>query len=146
MEYAVLAHQLRSDEGERFAVYSDSRGVASVGVGHRVVSADHLRRGDRISQARSARYLRQDIEIAVGICVALWLVCHTYPDEVQQVLVQMAFGLGQRGLAHFTAFHTAIAHRHWQVAARHGRQSRWYRQVPQRAERLMARLEAVPPA
>jgi len=146
VDYAVLAHQLRMEEGERFAVYSDSRGVASVGVGHRLLPVDHLRRGDRISQAHSARYLKQDIEIAVGICLALWLTWHVYPEEVQQVLAQMAYQLGYTGFEGFRHFAGAIEHRHWQAAARHGRQSRWYRQVPQRAERLMARLEAVPPA
>ena len=38
---------------------------------------------------------------------------------------------------------SAIAESNWKEAAKEGRDSRWYRQVTNRAERLMSRLENV---
>ena len=37
----------------------------------------------------------------------------------------------------------ALLDQNWKGAAKEGRDSKWYRQVPNRAERLMSRLENV---
>ena len=39
--------------------------------------------------------------------------------------------------------HAALNREDWAEAAKEGRDSLWYRQVPNRAERLMSRLENV---
>jgi len=55
----------------------------------------------------------------------------------------MCFNLGASRLAYFTKMRFQLSQRNWRQAAEEGRDSKWYRQVPNRAERLMTRLENV---
>ena len=67
----------------------------------------------------------------------------TFPGEVQEVLVNMLFNLGRPRLTKFKNFNKQILAHEWAAAAPEGRDSIWYRQVGNRAERLMDRLEAL---
>ena len=51
--------------------------------------------------------------------------------------------MGQTRLAKFVNFGKAIRENDWKRAALEGRDSRWYNQVTNRAERLMSMLEEV---
>ena len=55
----------------------------------------------------------------------------------------MMFNLGRTRLSKFKNMRTAIDNEDWTTAATEGRDSRWFRQVGNRAERLMERLENV---
>ena len=65
------------------------------------------------------------------------------PDEVQQILVNMMFNMGRTRLSKFKKMHAGIVEGDWKTAAVEGRDSRWHKQVTNRAERLMERLENV---
>ena len=64
-----------------------------------------------------------------------------FPDEVQEVLINMMFNLGRPRLSGFKKMNAALASGDLETAAIEGRDSRWYVQVGDRAERLMTRLE-----
>jgi len=49
--------------------------------------------------------------------------------------------MGRPRLSGFKKFNAAIEAGDWTEAAKEGRDSRWYNQVTNRAERLMVRLE-----
>ena len=66
-----------------------------------------------------------------------------WPDEVQQIIVNMMFNMGRTRLSGFKNFRKALEDKNWSRAAEEGRDSRWYRQVTNRAERLMERMENV---
>ena len=53
------------------------------------------------------------------------------------------FNMGRTRLSKFAKFKDALAKKEWKHAAFEGRDSLWYKQVTNRAERLMKRLEAV---
>ena len=55
----------------------------------------------------------------------------------------MMFNMGRTRLSKFKKMHAAILEGNWTEAAKEGRDSLWYRQVTNRAERLMERLENV---
>ena len=55
----------------------------------------------------------------------------------------MMFNLGYTRLNQFNNWKAAIREENWKQAAVEGRDSKWYRQVTNRAERLMKRLENV---
>ena len=55
----------------------------------------------------------------------------------------MMFNMGRPRLSQFKKMNAAIADGDWKVAAMEGRDSRWYKQVTNRAERLMSRLENI---
>ena len=55
----------------------------------------------------------------------------------------MTFNMGMTRLSKFKNFKSAIERNDWKQAAVEGRDSRWYNQVTNRAERLMTMLEEV---
>ena len=55
----------------------------------------------------------------------------------------MMFNLGRTRLAKFVRMRSALVSDDWKKAADEGRDSLWYKQVTNRAERLMTRLENV---
>ena len=55
----------------------------------------------------------------------------------------MMFNLGRTRLSKFKNFRAALKDKDFARAAVEGRDSLWYRQVGNRAERLMVRLEAL---
>ena len=66
-----------------------------------------------------------------------------FPDEVQEILVNMMFNMGRPRLSKFKKMNAALKKEDWKEAAKEGRDSRWYNQVTKRAERLMTRLENI---
>ena len=55
----------------------------------------------------------------------------------------MMFNMGRTRLSKFKKHNTALQGGDWKTAAAEGRDSRWYKQVTNRAERLMSRLEEI---
>jgi len=53
------------------------------------------------------------------------------------------FNMGRPRLSGFKKFNAALEVGAWKTAAHEGRDSRWHKQVTNRAERLMKRLEEV---
>ena len=65
------------------------------------------------------------------------------PQEVKEILINMMFNMGRPRLSKFKNFSRALYEQDWKQAAEEGRDSKWYQQVTNRAERLMTRMENV---
>ena len=88
-------------------------------------------------------YKRQDVELVIDDCKILHESFVEYPEEVKQIIANMMFNMGRTRLTKFKKHNAALKSGDWLEAAKEGRDSRWYRQVTNRAERLMSRLEEV---
>ena len=68
------------------------------------------------------------------------------PEDAQLVIANMMFNMGLPRLSKFKKMKAAVDDRDWDTAANEMEQSRWYHQVPNRAERLIERMRllAVP--
>ena len=141
--------QLRIDEGVEYEIYLDHLGYATFGVGHLITDRDpenNREVGTKISEERVQTAFESDLDTAISECIALygestWNM--DFPEEVQEILVNMIFNMGRTRLAKFKNFRAALENRDWEKAAVEGRDSLWHRQVTNRAERLMLRLEQV---
>jgi len=141
--------QLRIDEGVEYEIYLDHLGYATFGVGHLITDRDpenNREVGTKISEERVQTAFESDLDTAISECIALygestWNM--DFPEEVQEILVNMIFNMGRTRLAKFKNFRAALENRDWERAAVEGRDSLWHRQVTNRAERLMLRLEQV---
>ena len=142
-----LREQLKEDEGIKYEIYRDHLGYKTFGIGHKVKRYDEEYEwevGTPVSEDRVWSAFDDDLDIAINDCLSLYgEEFETWPGEVQEVLVNMVFNLGRTGLSRFTMFRSALEQNDWRLAAQHGRDSLWYRQVTNRAERLMSRLEQV---
>jgi len=146
MNLEKLYEEIKADEGEILEVYEDHLGYPTIGVGHLVTEKDEEFGepvGTPITAERSRELFDTDIEYAIEGCEMLYGQWHNWPEEVQLIMVNMCFNLGQTRLAKFVTMKNMLSQGKWKEAAAEGRDSLWYRQVTNRAERLMQRLENV---
>ena len=146
MDREKLYKEIKADEGEVLEVYEDHLGYPTVGIGHLVTEKDEEfgePPGTPITAERSRELFDRDVERAIEDCERLYGQWHNWPDEVQLIMVNMAFNLGATRLAKFVSMKNMLSQGKWKEAANEGRDSLWYRQVTNRAERLMKRLENV---
>ena len=148
MNKEAVYEQLKIDEGVVYEIYLDHLGYKTFGVGHLVRESDPEHGyavGEPVSVERVIECFNRDLDVAVSECVALYGadIWEGFPGEVQEILVNMMFNLGRPRLGKFKKFNAALEVGDWATAAVEGRDSLWYRQVGNRAERLMTRMENV---
>ena len=100
--------------------------------------------GTPVSDERVRECFDADLDL-ISECTALYGVdvWEGFPDEVQQILVNMMFNMGRTRLSKFKKFNAALIEGDWKEPAVEGRDSLWYNQVTNRAERLMERMENI---
>jgi GH24 family phage-related lysozyme (muramidase) len=141
--------QLKIDEGVEYQIYLDHLGYPTFGVGHLVLESDEEHGqevGTPVSEQRVKELFEKDLDTSISECKVLygettWTM--DFPDEVQEILVNMMFNMGRPRLSQFKNFTKALEEEDWKKAAVEGRDSRWHKQVTNRAERLMVRMENV---
>ena len=148
MNREAVYEQLKIDEGVEYEIYEDHLGYPTFGVGHLVLESDPEHGqpvGTSVSEERVRECFDRDLDLAISECDALYGKGNfaDFPGEVQEILVNMMFNMGRTRLSKFKNFNAALADGDWSKAAVEGRDSLWYRQVTNRAERLMGRLENV---
>ena len=148
MNREAVFEQLKIDEGVVYEIYNDHLGYPTFGVGHLVLESDEefgRPVGTPVDEERVKECFENDLDTAIRECNALYEdgQFDNLPDEVQQILVNMMFNMGRTRLSKFKKMHAAILEGDWKEAAKEGRDSRWHKQVTNRAERLMVRLENV---
>ena len=143
-----VMEQLKIDEGVVHEVYLDHLGLPTVGIGHLILESDPehgAEVGTPVSNARCEELFQKDLDTAISECVALYGpdVWEAFPEEVKEILVNMLFNMGRPRLSQFKKMNAALEMGDWKTASVEGRDSRWYNQVGNRANRLMSRLEVV---
>jgi lysozyme len=138
---------LKVDEGVEYQIYNDHLGYATFGVGHLVTKNDEETGqavGTSVSEERVWEAFEKDLDTSIDECEILYgNAWHKFPGEVQEIVVNMMFNMGRPRLSKFKNFCAALEEGDWVKAALEGRDSRWHKQVTNRAERLMVRLENV---
>lgn len=141
-----LYEEIKADEGEVLSIYKDHLGYDTFGVGHLVTEQDPEHgqpEGTPVSQERVQAAFAIDIQKSIYYCEAQYNQWDNWPEEVQLIMVNMMFNMGPTRMAKFKNMQSALSMQDWKQAAAEGRDSLWYRQVTNRAERLMSRLEKV---
>lgn len=139
MDKKRLMAQLSIDEGRKKKLYKDTASPPkwTIGVGRNI--EDRGLREDEIDLM-----LFNDIKEAEGIARSLVPQFDKLGDVRQEVLVNMAFNMGMPRLSGFKKMLAALSDYDYQEAADQMEDSVWYRQVGDRAERLVRamRIEA----
>ena len=141
-----LREQLTIDEGKVLEIYHDHLGLPTVGIGHLILDSDEESGqplGTEITEERCVELFESDLESVLADCKILHDGWDGYPQEVKQVVANMMFNMGRTRLSKFKKHNAALVSGDWKEAAVEGRDSKWYKQVTNRAERLMSRLEEV---
>ena len=141
-----LREQLKIDEGCVYEIYNDHLGYATFGIGHLVTESDPEQGqslGTPVSSDRVAEAFESDIQSVLRDCNILYSDFHNLPEEAQQVIANMMFNLGRPRLSKFAGMKRGVDSKDWDAAADEMIDSRWYRQVGARAERLVDRMRNV---
>nr|ALL27387.1 phage lysozyme 1 [Meretrix meretrix] len=144
-EIDSIKAQLKIDEGFDNKIYLDSLGLRTFGIGHLLKESDpeyKLPVGTVISQERIDSAFADDFNEAAATAKAIYPECETWPSEVKEIMVNMAFNMGGK-LRQFKNLAKALKDRDWNTAADEMKDSKWYGQVKSRGERLVARMRAV---
>ena len=146
MNIEQLREQLEVDEGCEYKIYNDHLGYATFGIGHLVTESDpekSLDLGSAVSSERVAEAFESDIQSVLQDCHILYSDFHTLPEEAQQVIANMMFNLGRPRLSKFAGMKRGVDARDWNQAADEMVDSTWYRQVTNRADRLVERIRVL---
>lgn len=116
----------------RFFVYKDSLGFDTIGYGHLCTSAE-VQKYKGISEIDANTYLhwtwaKQNKEH--GVCSEM----NRHSTQVQRVLVEMVFQLGESKAAQFKKFKMQLEAKEYKLAAGELKNSNWFRQTPNRVQ------------
>ena len=146
MNREQVQKQLAIDEGVVNEVYLDHLGYPTFGIGHLILKDDPeygFAVGHSVEPERVTEAFQHDLDIAISECRVLYDRWDFFEGEVQEILVNMMFNLGRPRLSKFKNFKKAVDSGDWAKAGIEGRDSLWWKQVGNRAERLMVRIESV---
>ena len=148
MDLEKLREQLIIDEGVKYETYLDHLSLKTCGIGH-LCREDapefDLELGAKVSEERVTELFEQDIQTVIQDCKKVYDDWDKLPEEVKQIIANMMFNLGRPRYSKFRKHIQAVMDGKWQESANQMRDSRWYRQVTNRAERLCKRMEEVSP-
>ena len=151
MEYSKafrerLREEIIADEGCVLEVYRDHLGYYTVGVGHLILPSDEeweTPTGTKITQTRADELLFYDFNNVLKECEDHLTIWSKVGEEVKLILANMAFNLGITKLKKFQLMLKAIEEKNYIKASEEGLDSRWAKQVYNRAHRLMDRLRSI---
>jgi len=139
-----LRVEIEKDEGCKYEIYLDHLDLPTMCIGHLITEWDEEYEkpvGTKVSEDRVNSCFQIDVWATVNECKKLYNKFDDMPEEAQLILCNMMFNMGRPRLSKFKKMNEAIANEDWFEAAVQMEDSRWYKQVTNRADRLIKRME-----
>ncbi len=146
MDIRQLRKELEVDEGVKYEIYKDHLGYPTFGIGHLVIDSDpeHGQEvGTPVSEDRVIEAFDNDVQVVLADCERLYNDFNVLPEEVQLIIANMMFNMGRPRLSKFKGMKAGVDAQDWNKAADEMIDSNWYKQVPNRAGRLVKRMRAL---
>ena len=146
MDIEKLREEIEYDEGNVEKIYLDHLGLPTFGIGHLVREEDPeygWEVGTEVSNDRCVEAFNEDIKTVVSDCYKLYPDFDDLPEEAQRIIANMMFNMGRPRLSGFKGMKRGVDARDWDLAAAEMVDSRWYRQVTNRADRLVTRMRNI---
>jgi len=146
MNIENLRKELEMDEGVKYEIYNDHLGYATFGIGHLVRDSDpeHGQEiGTVVSEERVIAAFDEDVQVVLADCERLYNDFNVLPEECQMIIANMMFNMGRPRLSKFKGMKAGVDAQDWNKAADEMIDSNWYKQVPNRAGRLVKRMRAL---
>ena len=146
MDMEKLRQQLIIDEGVKYEVYLDHLSLKTCGIGHYIRQDEpefDLEVGTQITEDRCTELFEEDIKSVIKDCKKVFEDWDDMEEEVKQICANMMFNLGLPRFSKFRKMINNVVNKNYAKAAEEMRDSRWYNQVYNRAERLATRMEAI---
>jgi len=146
MNLEKLREELTADEGCKYEIYNDHLGYPTFGIGHLVIVSDSEygeATGTTISEDRVIEAFESDVVGVVSDCETLYPDFEDLPEEAQRIIANMMFNMGRPRLSKFKGMKRGVDARDWNAAADEMVDSGWYKQVTNRADRLVQRMRSL---
>ncbi len=144
MNIDKLREEVIFDEGVKYETYHCSEGHLTGGIGHLITEWDEdyydKPIGTSIPKEKVNEWFAKDIEVSINDCKDLFNNFEVLPEDVQRVLANMSFQLGRPRLGKFKKMIAAVEVQDFAEMANQMEDSRWFRQTPKRAQRLIERV------
>ena len=146
MNIEQLREELKVDEGVKYEIYLDHLGLPTCGIGHLITDQDPehgLEVGTKIDEERVNELFDKDIQVTIQECKYLYNDFDDLPEEAQRIIANMMFNLGRPRLSRFLKMKQHVDNRDFASASEEMKHSKWYRQVTNRAQRLVDRMQNI---
>jgi lysozyme len=143
MDIQKLREELEYDEGCKYEIYNDHLGYPTFGIGHLILESDSEygeSTGTAVSEGRVKEAFEADVMGVLSDCERLYSDFRSLPEDAQRIIANMMFNMGYTRLSKFKGMKSGVNARDWSAAANEMVDSRWYKQVTNRAERLIKRM------
>ena len=127
-----LVEDIKQEEGFSGTVYQDHLGFDTLGFGCKMP----------IDEEEAELLLMHRLKKTIN-AVNSSLYDYDMKPEAWDILYQMAYQMGASGLLKFKKMLNALKEEDYKGASIEGRDSLWYKQTPNRAERLMLRMASL---
>ena len=142
MNLNKLQEQIMFEEGVKYEIYNDHLGYKTFGVGHLVRATDpenEMEVGTKVSKLRVAECFEADLYVAIND-MEKFTEGMNVDDNIKECVTHMVFKLGLPRLNKFRKFKQALLDGDIKSAQAEMKDSLWYRQTTNRAERLIEKL------
>lgn len=153
---AELEEMLKTHEGFSNKVYLDSRLIPTVGIGFNLQRTDAkdlieglglnyqsvLNGTQSLTNEQTTNLFNITVKEAVQNAKSLFTTFDEQPSQIKNVLIDMSFNLGKKGLGEFVKFRRAIDKKDYATAAKEMQQSAWFEQVKSRSRSLVSTVQS----
>ena len=146
MNMEKLQEELENDEGCKYEIYNDHLGYPTFGIGHLILDSDPeygSSTGTEVSEDRVKEAFASDVVGVVSDCETLYPDFEELPEEAQRIIANMMFNMGRPRLSKFKGMKRGVDAQDWNAAADEMVDSSWYKQVTNRADRLVERMRSI---
>tara|TARA_X000001382_G_scaffold38426_1_gene25707 strand:- start:1345 stop:1791 length:447 start_codon:yes stop_codon:yes gene_type:complete len=146
MNIEQFREELKRDEGVKNEVYLDHLGLPTCGIGHLITEWDteyNAEVGTPVAEERVNELFEKDLATTIDECRLIYNDFDVLPVKVQHIVANMMFNMGRPRLSRFHKMKKAVDNRDWFEAAYEMTDSKWAKQVPNRAMRLVQEMKTV---
>jgi lysozyme len=134
---AMEETEIKADEGLRLKAYKDTVGIITIGHGH---TGPDVHDGQVITQEQAEELFEGDFQEAITNAKTAVPFFDALDGPRKGAMTNMAFQMGEAGLAAFHGMLEAMDNQDWDEAARHIMNSKYARQAKARATRIAYRV------
>ena len=131
-----VSKNIKKNEGYRNYLYKDQLGNLTIGYGHLVKKSEKYYLKKKYSKNFLIRIFDKDLKKAISDFKKNYKT-NNLPNNVQEVLIEMIYQLGIKGVLKFKKFNKHLRKRLYFLAAFEMINSSWYQQTPKRVNKLI---------
>ena len=143
MNLNKLQEEIMFSEGVKYEIYRCSEGYPTAGIGHLITEWDNdyfdKPIGTEVSKEQVAKWFETDLGVAIAD-MEKFTEGMTVDENIKECVTEMVFQLGLPRLNKFKKFKQALLDNDIETAQAEMKDSLWYRQTTNRAERLIQKL------